>query len=75
MQTAFAWTCPDCEHRNFVDGVTILSSDLTDQMPSGFASAMEAEHMEGNWMTCPDHVTCAKCSREFETDDEMEESE
>jgi hypothetical protein len=56
---AFAWTCPDCGSRNFVEGV------LAELTPD---ERREAEEVlgSGDFVARPDEVTCyGRCGRTF----------
>lgn len=58
LQPAFAWTCPECGARNFLDGVRV---ELT---PAERAKMTEDLGTDGDWLTHPDDVTCPRCKHE-----------
>ena len=65
LDLAFAWTCPKCSTRNYLDGVPAeLSMDELDFVVEEL-DIENRQSLPGRLMTIPDTVRCDVCDEEY----------
>ena len=70
MRPAFEWTCDDCGRDNFERAMSIVATEEEIKEQSGVEEWDEVpDGYGGNWLLCPDDVTCSHCKATFETED------
>lgn len=66
MLPAFLWTCPECGRDNFERSVVVeLSPEEMQELRDDHAVQV---WQQGDFLTCPDSVTCQGCRMEFATE-------
>jgi len=75
LQQAFAWTCPWCSTKNYLDGVTpALSPDEREEAIKKFADLEPWQELPGDHgielVAAPESVRCINCERSFQVEGE-----
>lgn len=64
LQPATAWTCPECDHRNYAEAVPVeITQEDRALQPEVFAGTET-----GDWVCDPGEVSCADCGETFAVD-------
>jgi hypothetical protein len=70
VDLAFAFTCPHCSRRNFVEALIV---EFTPEQTAEGAEDTAVPLKTGNWVTYPGQVACA-CGEDFETERDPQEN-
>lgn len=73
LEPAFAWNCPVCGERNFVDGV-IAELNQDEQAELRWKHGID-EMETGDWLCQPTSVGCVTCEAEFPVQGMIEDAE
>lgn len=76
LETAFAWTCPCCSSRNFVDGKLLDAAEIGEEEVREMMGLDQweqipepTEKIQHEFIEHPDNVKCTSCGLPFVVDE------